>query len=170
MDSQRIGRALGITTRVFSKAVSHALEQTAEEKARQIKTAAAAVAEVAAQAANANAIPVAREVTQKAAAASRNAAATTKNTARKAGRFGEAIWGPIVHTSGVVWLEVMGVLFAFVALYFAQSLWRFRADIFLPPRDILFQHYMVYIASTGLFVYFAVSSFIRAEQKSRRKR
>jgi len=55
-------------------------------------------------------------------------------------------------------------------LFFSQSLWKHRTDIFLPPTDVLFQHYLVYIGSTGLFVYFAVSSFVRAERKSRRRR
>ena len=153
MDSGRIGKALGIGTRVFSKAVVHAMEQTAEKSANTAR----------AQAAAAKAAPVVRD-------AAKQTAASTTATAKRAMRFGEAIWGPFVHLSGVVWLEAMGVLFAFVALFFSQSLWKHRTDIFLPPTDVLFQHYLVYIGSTGLFVYFAVSSFVRAERKSRRRR
>jgi hypothetical protein len=151
MDSGRIGKALGIGTRVFSKAVSHALETSAQS----------------AQPVGKAAVQTTRKVANQAA---EQATTTSTNLARGAGRFGEAIWGPLVRTSGVVWLETMGVLFAFVALYFAQSLWRFRADIFRPPLDKLFLHYLLYIAATGLFVYFAVSSFVRAERRSRGKK
>jgi hypothetical protein len=165
MDSVRIGKALGIGTRVISKAVFKSLEQTANQKVEQIKTVSGHVERIHAAV---TAAPAAAATTQ----IPRQAAPTRQATTRseKKLRFGEAIWGPIAHTGGVVWLEVMGLLFGLPALFFTQGLWVHRAAFALSYKDPLFQKELLNLGGTVLFLYFCVSSFVRAERKSRRKR
>ena len=151
MDSLRIGKALGIATRVATKATTHAMEQNAAQKQKTAQRTAH----------QPEVLPPAARAQQ--------AATQARNIARGAGRFGEAIWGPFVHLSRVVWLESMGVLFAFVALYFWQTLFRFHADLLRPATDPAFQHYMLFIAATAMFTYFTISSFVRASRRSRKR-
>ena len=54
-------------------------------------------------------------------------------------RFGEAVWGPVVRVSGIVWLEVTGVLFSLFAIAAGSYLWQHRADLHVAgtPRQNL---------------------------------
>ena len=41
-------------------------------------------------------------------------------------RFGEAVWGPMVRLSGVLWLEMAGVFFGLFAVFAATGAWKMR--------------------------------------------
>jgi hypothetical protein len=97
------------------------------------------------------------------AARSKNAIAGAKKGTK---RFGEAVWGPFVHAGGVLWLEITGLFFALFGLFFAQGVYRLRADWRAGPNH---QRLLIYGAVAVLFFYFSVSSFYRARRKQLRR-
>jgi hypothetical protein len=159
MDRVRFGRALGIGTREAARALLKAAD--------------------AATAPNPN--PPAPRPAQPQPAPTRTpiqtAAQTVAQTTQKirttqtgvkvgAKRFGEAVWGPVTKLSGVLWLEVTGVLFSLFVFAAAAALWSHRADLHAAgtPR----QHYFAAVAMLVLFGYLTISSFVRAHRRSRR--
>lgn len=144
MDSVRFGRALGAGARSVAKAAVGAAEAVAAPSRRGARTAAAPVRV-------------------------RDAAMQTVGTARglrQGGKkFGEAVWGPFAKLSGVLWLEVMGVLFGMVAALAGVAVWQGRGS--LRPAAEGLAHEVFGVVMLGLFGYFAVSSFVRASRRSR---
>ena len=59
------------------------------------------------------------------------------------------------------------MFFALFAAVFAEHLWSLRASARSGPEHA---HFLVYIAFTALFAYFAFSSFSRARARERRRR
>jgi hypothetical protein len=86
---------------------------------------------------------------------------------REGKRFGESIWGPFAHASGVLWLEVTGLFFGLFGLYFAQNAFRLRHAW---QSGAEHQRFILYLLITLVFVYFTLSSFHRAQRKQRLKR
>jgi hypothetical protein len=99
--------------------------------------------------------------------ATRKAAKVSGKAARGAKRFGEAIWGPLLHAGGLLWLEITGLFFALFALFFGQNMYRVRGAWRGGPEHA---HLLLYAALTAVFIWFSVSSFLRAHRKSKRKR
>ena len=131
----------------------------------------------ASQAASDSARSAAAEAARRANAAAVQARATVearapvyrakgKAVARGTKRFGEAIWGPLLHVSAVLWLEITGVFFALFALFFGQQTWLRRAAYVRGPEHA---HLLMYAAVFLMFAYFSASSFLRARQRSRRR-
>ena len=79
-------------------------------------------------------------------------------------RFGEAVWGPVVKLSGVLWLEFTGVFFGIFMLFAMGSLWKTRGDWKLPGHG----HVLLSAGMALLFGYFCVSSFVNAARRGRR--
>jgi predicted anti-sigma-YlaC factor YlaD len=96
-------------------------------------------------------------------ARTKNAASGAKQGAKK---FGEAVWGPFVHAGSVLWLEVTGLFFALFSLFFAQGVYRLRADWRTGPNH---QRLVIYAVVAIVFFYFAVSSFYRAHRKQQKR-
>ena len=92
---------------------------------------------------------------------------TAKAVAQGTKRFGEAIWGPMAHTGGVLWLEITGLFFALFAAFFGQNAYKFRGNWKGGPDRA---HFIVYSALTILFVAFTVSQFYLARQKEKKNR
>jgi hypothetical protein len=87
----------------------------------------------------------------------------SRRFARGAGRFSASLWKPFAHATGLLGLQITGLLFAFFALGFGAKCWQlYRAAGW---RD---RHLAMYVAFAALFVWFAVSSFWRASRKQRR--
>ena len=86
----------------------------------------------------------------------------SRRLARGAGRFGGALWKPFAHATGVLWLQITGLFFAFFALGFAGYAWRLYQSAGVHDHRLgLYGFFAV------LFLWFAVSSFWRAGRKKR---
>jgi hypothetical protein len=97
------------------------------------------------------------------AASSAALAEGSRRFARGAGRFISSLWKPFAHATGLLGLQITGLLFAFFALGFGAKCWQLYRDA--GWRD----HYLpMYVAFAALFIWFAVSSFWRASRKQKR--
>lgn len=83
--------------------------------------------------------------------------------ARGAGRFSGALLKPLAHATGILTLQITGLLFAFFALGFGAKSWQLYRDAGWHDR-----HLALYLVFAVLFCWFAVSSFWRASRKQRR--
>src|SRR5277367_5986039 len=154
MGAETAGRKLGIGLRLAARAVQQrAAEATAAPPPSNPTNAQAAYS---AQSANAAASRAASQ-----------AKLNAKAVARGTKRFGEALWGPMAHTGGVLWLEITGLFFALFAVYFGQSVFRMRHDYAAGPEHT---HFLIYSALTVVFAWFTVSSFYKARQKEKKNR
>jgi hypothetical protein len=156
MDRERFGRALGQGTREAARAL--------------LKAADAAAAPSPSTPARERPVPsrepIARAAAQTAAQATHRVRTTKAGLKQGSKRFGRAVWGPFAKLSGILWLEVTGVLFSLFAIVAALEVWRHRADLHATgaPR----QHLFGAILMLALFGYFTISSFLRASRRSRR--
>lgn len=91
---------------------------------------------------------------------------TTAGVRQGTRRFGEALWGPFVKVSAIVWLEVMGVLFSLFALVSGVEVWNHRAD--LHGDGTARGHLLVAVVMFLVFGYFTISSFLRASRRNSR--
>jgi hypothetical protein len=87
----------------------------------------------------------------------------SRRFARGAGRFGASLWHPFAHASGILWLQITGLFFAFFAVGFAAHSWQLYRSA--GWRD---HHLPLYIIFGVLFAWFALSSFWRANRKQKR--
>jgi hypothetical protein len=142
MGAETAGRKLGIGLRLAAKA--------ARERAGQV----AAVPTP--SPAKAEAIP----------AAAAQATSKAKAIAQGTKRFGEAVWGPMAHTGSVLWLEITGLFFALIALFFGSNVYKFRLSWKSGPDHKMF---LLCSAVTILFAAFTASQFYRARQKEKKK-
>ena len=94
-------------------------------------------------------------------------AARGKSVAKGTRKFGEAVWKPFAHASGVLGLEVTGLFFGIFALFFGMNTWKLRQQWAIGPDH---QRFLVYMVVTLVFVYFTFSSFYRARKKEKIKR
>ena len=94
-------------------------------------------------------------------------AARGKAVARGSRKFGEAVWKPFAHASGVLWLEVTGLFFGIFTLFFAVNTYKLRHEWEIGPGH---QRFLVFTVVTLAFAYFTCSSFYRARKKEKLKR
>jgi hypothetical protein len=94
-------------------------------------------------------------------------AAHGKAVVRGTRKFGEAMWRPFAHASGVLWLEITGLFFAIFTLVFASNTYRLRHDWTSGQGH---SRFLTYAVVTLVFAYFTFSSFYRAHRKERMKR
>lgn len=155
MQPHRLGQILGIGTRV------------AAEKLREGTARAAAAAE---RSSSATSVP--RAATPPPASASTTRPGRPSSTAftegsrrlgRGAGRFGASLWHPFAHATGILWLQITGLFFAFFAMGFAVYSWHIYRGA--GWRD---HHLPLYAGFAALFGWFAVTSFWRANRKQKR--
>jgi hypothetical protein len=85
-------------------------------------------------------------------------------------RFGEAVWGPFVRLSGVLWLEFTGVFFGIFAIVALQGLWMHRTALHAGASAHDRQRLLIDVGVGLLFGYFCVSSFLRAHRRGRANR
>ena len=84
---------------------------------------------------------------------------------QEASKFGQAFWEPLKHVSATLWLEITGLFFALFAVFFGQNAWRTRTSALDGPEHA---HFLLYAIVTLVFVYFCVSSFVKAARRGRR--
>ena len=189
MDRVRFGRALGIGARQAVKTLVTAVDAATAEnpsgrstgpggpagKARAGMDAARPGVRPASASGRTIADAAPRQVAETAARSAAKTAArsvvqtreTQTGVRRGTRRLGEAVWRPFVRLSGVLWLEVSGVLFGIFALTALGYLWKLRGAWHAGAagaRSLLGAAIML-----GLFGYFCVSSFVRARRRERQR-
>jgi hypothetical protein len=143
MEPNRFGRRLGIGVRIASRMVKERAAQPAS--------------------ANAQAAVPRPAVPQR---PSRNLAEPARRVGVGTRRFGQAFFGPFARVSRSLLLELTGLLFALFALFFAQNAWRTRASAL---RGADHAHFLLYSIIGMVFVYFSLSSFFKANRRSKAK-
>jgi hypothetical protein len=155
MDSGRLGRVLGIGTRLAAKTLVQAVD--------------------AATAPN----PSAQPNQSKAENAGRAAATRVTRTASRARvtgtglkegskRFGEAVWGPLAKASGALWLELTGVFFGIFAVSAAGNAWKMRWALHeTAANHDAHSRLLISVGIMVVFGYFCASSFVKANRKIR---
>ena len=182
MDVVRFGRALGFGARQAVKTVTAAVDAaTAENPSRKSVSASAGAnagpASPRPQASGAAADPphtTAPAAMSKAASIAAHGAARTvvqargtrRRLRRGSQRFGPA-WRTFVRLWGVLWLEVAGVVFGLFVLFAATGVWRLRGEWHSNAAG--HRQLLGALAMLALFGYFAVSSFVRARRRERRR-
>jgi hypothetical protein len=171
MDSVRFGRALGIGARLAAKTMVSAVEAATAPNPSAAKTK---------QGTGSGPTAGSNSTTAEKAKASgtqlgQNVARTTgqvRQTGRglKEGgkRFGEAAWGPFVRLSGALWLELTGVFFGIFAVSAGGNAWKLRWALHeTAANHEAHVHLLISVAMAAVFGYFCVSSFVKANRRSR---
>jgi len=107
-------------------------------------------------------------VTQQAARSATQARQTGQGLVRGGRRFGEAVWKPFVKLSGVLGLELAGVFFGLFAFFGAGWAWKLRGNLHeTAVNHDAHERFVVCVVLAVVFGYFLVSSFVRANRRSR---
>jgi len=146
MEPGRVGRILGVGTRVASSMLRERAAQASQSPKPDAK---------------ASALPY------ETAPLSQVYAERGRRVARGTRKFGQSIWGPFAHASSVLWLEITGLFFGLFAFFFASNAYKLRAFYMTGAEH---QKFLIYAICTLVFLYFTVSSFLRAGRKEKRKR
>ncbi len=185
MDAVRFGRALGFGARQAVKTLTTAVDAaTAPNPAAKGASAAntTAVGREGSQsppgvmrpqgsgASSTSAKTAAQSAAQTAARTIVGARNAQQGLQRGSKRFGEAVWGPFVRLSGVLWLEVSGVFFGIFALFAALAVWRLREAWRLTATNAsTHRSFEGAVVMLAVFGYFCISSFMRARRRERRR-
>ena len=186
MDRVRLGRALGFGARQAIKTLVTAMDAaTAEDPAIKGGTAGPGMGRPQAQSSTgpdpasapprtpAAGTPPDMPVRKAAHATARTvvqAREVKQGLRRGSKRFGEAVWGPFVRLSGVLWLEVAGVFFGIFALMAVGYLWKLRGTWHSGAATATsHRSLMGAVVMLAFFGYFSVSSFVRARRRERRR-
>jgi uncharacterized membrane protein len=78
------------------------------------------------------------------------------------------VWGPFVKLSGALWLELAGVFFGIFAVFAGVNAWKMRGALHeaAGSRDA-HVHLLMAVAMAVVFGYFCVSSFVKANRRTR---
>lgn len=168
MDSVRFGRALGIGARAAAKTLVTAAEAAATPNPSAKTTTKPTAPPAASKAASTS--PPESSLGQQAARTATQAIHAKEGLKRGSKRFGEAVWGPVVKLSGVLWLEVTGVFFGIFAMFAIGGAWKMHGEMHATALNhdghVRFLWAMVMAA---VFGYFCVSSFVSANRRSRKR-
>lgn len=163
MDSVRFGRALGFGARAAAKTLVAAVDAATAPNPSAGATAKQTPPETRAAASGTGLGEQAARTTAQVQQAKAGLAEGSK-------RFGEAVWGPFVKLSGVLWLEFTGVFFGIFALFAATGAWRLRGNLHdSVANHEAHVHFLLTALMAALFGYFFISSFVRAHRRSRRR-
>jgi hypothetical protein len=156
MEPNRFGRKLGIGVRVASRMA----------KERAAKAASATESAAPASAAQPSHTTPRPAAPQPASRPAKNLVEPARRVGEGTRRFGQAFFGPLKHVSGTLWLEITGLFFALFAVFFGQNAWNTRASAVHGPQHNLF---LLYAIVTLVFLYFCISSFVKAMRRGRRR-
>lgn len=157
MEPNRFGRILGIGVRVGSRMVKERAAQAGNKSSQKSEPLKQGVPHV----------PVSGQGTNPAAAPrpAKNYAEPARRVGAGTRNFGRAFFGPLKHISGTLWLEITGLFFALFATFFAQNAWKTRASALHGPEHA---HFLLYLVIALVFVYFCVTSFLKASRRGKR--
>jgi hypothetical protein len=168
MRPERFGRTLGIGVRVASNILRDRAGRIAQGNGQQPpRTPVSSSDSNSHSSVNPRTVFATRDLTQTAQRTAAETGKATRAVSRGSKNFAQAVWGPFRHVGGVLWLEISGVFFALFALFFAQNVYRTRAAWWGGAEHV---HFLLYIGVTAVFVWFSLSSFMRAHQKSKKPR
>jgi hypothetical protein len=153
MEPNRFGRKLGIGVRVASRMV--------KERAAQANNAAASTP----QATPSQATTSRPATPPPPPALKKNLVEPARRVGEGTRRFGQAFWEPFKHVSATLWLEITGLFFALFALFFGQNAWNTRTSVLHGPEHA---HFFLYAVATLIFLYFSISSFVKAARRGRK--
>jgi hypothetical protein len=109
-------------------------------------------------------------VGQKAARTTAQVVQTGQGLKRGSKRFGEAVWGPFVKLSGVLWLELTGVFFGIFGLFAGTGAWKLRGEWRATATNHDAHVHLLFSALMAVvFGYFCVSSFVKASRRQHRR-
>jgi hypothetical protein len=168
MDSVRFGRVLGIGARLAAKTVVSAVDAAtapnpSAAKAKQEGGPTAGSGSTA-EKAKASRTQLGQNVVRTTAQVRQ----TGRGLKEGGRRFGEAMWGPLVKVSGALWLELTGVFFGIFAVFAGGNAWKMRGALReTAANHDAHMHLLISVAMAAVFGYFCVSSFVRANRRSR---
>jgi hypothetical protein len=180
MDSVRFGRVLGIGARLAAKTMVSAVDAATspnpsggakgKESADGASTAASKSAASASTAASGKGGASGGRLVEQAARTTAQVRQTGRGLKEGGRRFGEAVWGPFVKLSGALWLELTGVFFGIFAVFASVNAWKMRAALHATSgsRDAHVR-LLIAVAMAVVFSYFCVSSFVKANRRSRER-
>jgi hypothetical protein len=161
MDSVRFGRALGIGTRLAAKTAKAAMDAaTAPNPSAKAKESGGAGVD---SSANSTA-GLGERITRTSAQVQQ----TGQGLKEGSKRFGAAVGKPLVKLSETLWLELTGVFFGLFAMAAGGAAWRLRAA--MHATAVNHEEHVRFLAGAWMatvFGYFCVSSFVRANRRSR---
>jgi hypothetical protein len=162
MDSVRFGRALGIGARLAAKTAAKTMVSAMDAATAPNPSAETNKADTAQ-------VPGARPAMKEHAARTTAQVMQTGQGLKEGGRrFNEAFSGRVIRLSGALWLELTGVFFGIFALSAGLGAWRMRAGLHQTAANPdAHSRFLVAILMTGVFGYFCVSSFIKANRRTR---
>src|ERR1700677_2474810 len=175
MDSVRFGRALGIGARAAAKTLVTAVDAaTAPNPSASANPANATArsrdASAETQTAEAKAKTAGVRLGQQAARTTSQVKQTGKGLKQGSKRFGEAVWGPFVKLSGMLWLELTGVFFGIFAVFAIGGVWKMRGEWQQTAGNYDVRMRLIGAAAMAVvFGYFCVSSFVKANRRGRRR-
>jgi hypothetical protein len=105
--------------------------------------------------------------TQKAAQSAAQGVRQVRGVRRGLRRGFQEAWKPVARLSGVLWLEITGLLFGLLALSAAGAVWRLHG-LWSTGRSGRAQIAGA-AAMCALFSYFCVTSFVRARRRERQR-
>jgi hypothetical protein len=165
MEPNRFGRKLGIGVRVASRMAKERAARASAAAATQAAPSATQAAASAKQTAPSQATTAPPPPATAPPRKPKNYAEPARRVGEGTRRFGKAFFGPLKHVSGTLWLEITGLFFALFAAFFAQNAWKVRAAALHGPERA---HFLLYLGVTLVFVYFCVSSFVKASRRGKR--
>jgi hypothetical protein len=172
MDSVRFGRALGVGARVAAKTLATAVDAATSPNPSAAGTTkdgaesgpAAASSSAAADKAESSRV---RQQAAKTTAQVRQTSAGLKEGSK---RFRESVGGPLARLSGALWLELTGVFFGIFAVFAAGGAWRLRGALYgTGANHDAHGRFLAAVLMAAVFGYFCVSSFVKANRRSRRR-
>jgi hypothetical protein len=171
MDSIRFGRALGIGARAAARTLVTAVDAaTAPNPSASAGTTAGAGAASTDAKTDTKAASSGARLGQQAARTTSQVRQTGQGLKRGSKRFGEAVWGPFVKLSGVLWLELAGVFFGIFAVFASGGVWKMRGEWRQAAANHDARMRLIAAAAMAvLFGYFCVSSFMKASRRGRRR-
>lgn len=157
MDKVRFGRALGYGARHAAKAI-----MSAADAATTPDPAAKTTGKASGPSVQTTGRTAASNVSQ-----ARAAVQTARSVVGQAPQATRSILAPVKEFSSSLMLQVMGSVFSLFALGLGQAVWKLRGS-FHGPYNTAEAHELFFISAMFLmFVYFAISSFVRAGRKKR---
>lgn len=154
MEPNRIGRVLGITTRLAAGKI--------REQAAKVGQTAGPSGTTGVGAAGVGPSTSQSRMAGTGQAAGAAVADGGRRLMRGAGRFGSAMVKPVARAGSILVLQITGLFFGIFAVFFLMHTWQMWHMTRWHDR-----HAQVYLGLGLLFMWFAVSSFWRARRKQR---